>query len=495
MSHQFKAQLTTGGGGRGGAEARTVVFHQGEPRPNPGEFVLGFYARSNPVFFGDLPFPPPLHSGAAPYSPRFSLGSQDIDIMRRPLQSTGGACNSRCCSARIRRHGILVSCCVGRSYVIPALERNSGAVTMLRHGNASTAEYQLMSGVFPGDNLPEEATVLGKWFLRRRECAADEWSSLRGCGNYLGRARTIVSWAPSPAAGGTVTHASQPPPPLFSHSPPPFIHCQLQKGMPGSRMVLPRPCRQPYQRLSTIKKEVDQGGRGGVGVRLLNSHQGEPSSIPGGAAPRPSHVGIESCRTMPLVYRPSRGISHFPRPLHSGAAPYSLRLTLTSPQDPDVKEQHKSLNSTRVCELHAAPAPSFVRTRVDALVEKGRTPFPTHPPGYNLLTTRPHTVGMVPIQSRQREGGHSSLVQLEGRMGSQAPRSSRRSCPLKDCYMQYWKSFQHIHQSVAVTVSRVDSCGREKSSELLPCPEPAVLTPTPSYRRRTTLASRESLAL
>ncbi|KAJ8895573.1 hypothetical protein PR048_000909 [Dryococelus australis] len=33
-------------------------------------------------FFGDLPIHPPLHSGAAPYSPRFTLiGSQDIDAM------------------------------------------------------------------------------------------------------------------------------------------------------------------------------------------------------------------------------------------------------------------------------------------------------------------------------------------------------------------------------------------------------------------------------
>ncbi|KAJ8890224.1 hypothetical protein PR048_009732 [Dryococelus australis] len=33
------------------------------------------------VFLGDLPFPPPLHSGAAPYTPRFSLiGSQELDV-------------------------------------------------------------------------------------------------------------------------------------------------------------------------------------------------------------------------------------------------------------------------------------------------------------------------------------------------------------------------------------------------------------------------------
>ncbi|KAJ8880027.1 hypothetical protein PR048_020649 [Dryococelus australis] len=36
-------------------------------------------------FLGDLPFPPTFHSGAAPYSPRFTLiGSQDLDVKSRP---------------------------------------------------------------------------------------------------------------------------------------------------------------------------------------------------------------------------------------------------------------------------------------------------------------------------------------------------------------------------------------------------------------------------
>ncbi|KAJ8878805.1 hypothetical protein PR048_019391 [Dryococelus australis] len=40
-------------------------------------------------FLGDLPFPPPLHSGAAPCSPRFTLtGSQHLDIKDRPYIST-----------------------------------------------------------------------------------------------------------------------------------------------------------------------------------------------------------------------------------------------------------------------------------------------------------------------------------------------------------------------------------------------------------------------
>ncbi|KAJ8893223.1 hypothetical protein PR048_005811 [Dryococelus australis] len=40
-------------------------------------------------FLGGLPFPLPFHSGAAPYSPRFTLiGSQDLDVKSRPYTLT-----------------------------------------------------------------------------------------------------------------------------------------------------------------------------------------------------------------------------------------------------------------------------------------------------------------------------------------------------------------------------------------------------------------------
>ncbi|KAJ8893712.1 hypothetical protein PR048_006312 [Dryococelus australis] len=35
-------------------------------------------------FLGDLPFPPPLHSGDAPYSPHFNIGFQDLAVKSRP---------------------------------------------------------------------------------------------------------------------------------------------------------------------------------------------------------------------------------------------------------------------------------------------------------------------------------------------------------------------------------------------------------------------------
>ncbi|KAJ8898386.1 hypothetical protein PR048_003746 [Dryococelus australis] len=53
-------------------------------------------------------------------------------------------------------------------------------------------------------------------------------------------------------------------------------------------------------------------GRGGVVVRLLASHIGEPGSIPGGFAYGSSHVGIEPDDT--TGRQVFSGMSHFPRP-------------------------------------------------------------------------------------------------------------------------------------------------------------------------------------
>ncbi|KAJ8878693.1 hypothetical protein PR048_019278 [Dryococelus australis] len=51
-------------------------------------FVCGNRARRShwsEGFLGDLPFPPPSHSGSAPYSPRFTfIGSQDPDVKSHP---------------------------------------------------------------------------------------------------------------------------------------------------------------------------------------------------------------------------------------------------------------------------------------------------------------------------------------------------------------------------------------------------------------------------
>ncbi|KAJ8870325.1 hypothetical protein PR048_029346 [Dryococelus australis] len=78
------------------------------------------------------------------------------------------------------------------------------------------------------------------------------------------------------------------------------------------------------------------GGRGVVVDRALASHHGDPGSIPGaGSLPEFRTVGVvpddADCR------RAFSGVSRPPRPLLSGAAPYSPRLALIGSRDLDVK--------------------------------------------------------------------------------------------------------------------------------------------------------------
>ncbi|KAJ8882203.1 hypothetical protein PR048_018691 [Dryococelus australis] len=66
-------------------------------------------------FLGDLPFPPPLHSGGAPFLPRFIIiGSQDLDVKRRPklfTYSLGGTSRThRCFNSRNPRVSTLRDC-------------------------------------------------------------------------------------------------------------------------------------------------------------------------------------------------------------------------------------------------------------------------------------------------------------------------------------------------------------------------------------------------
>ncbi|KAJ8884368.1 hypothetical protein PR048_016225 [Dryococelus australis] len=67
------------------APTQTKIFHQ----PIRSKIFVSWNrarrCRWSAGFLGDLPFPPALHSGAAPYSPRFSLiGSQYFDVKSRP---------------------------------------------------------------------------------------------------------------------------------------------------------------------------------------------------------------------------------------------------------------------------------------------------------------------------------------------------------------------------------------------------------------------------
>ncbi|KAJ8868518.1 hypothetical protein PR048_030046 [Dryococelus australis] len=90
------------------------------------------------------------------------------------------------------------------------------------------------------------------------------------------------------------------------------------------------------ERLSSqsTAKRSRRWGRGGVVVRLLAYHQGEPGSIPGDAAPEPPHVGIVPDHA--VGRRVSSEISRFPPTLHSGTAPYPPHFTIIGFQDLDL---------------------------------------------------------------------------------------------------------------------------------------------------------------
>ncbi|KAJ8871242.1 hypothetical protein PR048_027548 [Dryococelus australis] len=75
--------------GRGVVVVRLLVSHQDEPGSISDGAAPGFShvgrCRCSAGFLGDFPFRPPLRSGAAPYSPRFTLiGSRYLDVESRP---------------------------------------------------------------------------------------------------------------------------------------------------------------------------------------------------------------------------------------------------------------------------------------------------------------------------------------------------------------------------------------------------------------------------
>ncbi|KAJ8868312.1 hypothetical protein PR048_029828 [Dryococelus australis] len=100
--------------GRSDVAARALAYHKGEPGSIPSGVTPGLsHVGNGPEDAADrryLPFPLPLHSGAAPYSPRFTL----IVVKRRPnhfahvRRALSSAAFSRCCktatNARLHQH-------------------------------------------------------------------------------------------------------------------------------------------------------------------------------------------------------------------------------------------------------------------------------------------------------------------------------------------------------------------------------------------------------
>ncbi|KAJ8889477.1 hypothetical protein PR048_008976 [Dryococelus australis] len=205
-------------------------------------------------FLGDLPIPLPLQSGAAPNPHHFiPIGSQDLDLKRRPNLST---------KSPVRP----TSVCEDTS--CPAVN----------------IQTKLLSNVLFPNHIPTSRPCAGRITDCLRKLKTAE--AVRLVSEITSHA---VTW---PAVGAAVT--------------------------------------------------------------ALASHQASWVRIPAGSLPEFSHVGIVPNDAAGWVFS---GISHFPPPLHSGAAPYSSRFILIGSQDPDV--HISSIHPTNVkigvgqCWVHA----------------------------------------------------------------------------------------------------------------------------------------------
>ncbi|KAJ8867486.1 hypothetical protein PR048_031288 [Dryococelus australis] len=98
----FRPRITMRKWGRGGVVVIPLAFRQDELASIPGGVAADSRTwksyHTKPLvgrFFGDIPFPPPLHSGAAPHSLRFiPNGSQDINVKSSPNIFTHSRCSN-----------------------------------------------------------------------------------------------------------------------------------------------------------------------------------------------------------------------------------------------------------------------------------------------------------------------------------------------------------------------------------------------------------------
>ncbi|KAJ8871521.1 hypothetical protein PR048_027843 [Dryococelus australis] len=93
--------------------------------------------------------------------------------------------------------------------------------------------------------------------------------------------------------------------------PPGDVFDRWYSGGRGARAVVLQARRVNFATLLRQPRSLDVGYRGGVVVRILASHPGEPGSITGGVAPGFSHVGIVPDDA--AGWRLSRGSPVFPR--------------------------------------------------------------------------------------------------------------------------------------------------------------------------------------
>ncbi|KAJ8869935.1 hypothetical protein PR048_028946 [Dryococelus australis] len=169
-------------------------------------------------------------------------------------------------------------------------------------------------------------------------------------------------------------------------------------------------------------------GRGGVVVRLLASHLAEPGLVPSGVAFGFSHGGIVPDDAS--VRRVFSGISLFLTPLHSGAAPYSPRITLIDSQDLDVTCQAAAhpiaylssyaianqtkdpvLESRATCQFMCTPtSDGFLgNLPLSPPLHSGAAPFSSH---FTLIGSQYVVVKSRPNHSQPLHGGRGEWANV-----------------------------------------------------------------------------------
>ncbi|KAJ8870569.1 hypothetical protein PR048_029592 [Dryococelus australis] len=146
LSHQYSPLHDHQSWRHGGRAVSLLASHQREPVFNPRPGLSRIFARGNRAgqwsvgLLEDLPLTPPLHSGAAPYSPHFTLiCSQDLDVTATqfsPLHSkTMHALDDSAPIADLQENKKRIPCC--------QMWSNTGATA-----NEQTAEIRLYSGLW-----------------------------------------------------------------------------------------------------------------------------------------------------------------------------------------------------------------------------------------------------------------------------------------------------------------------------------------------------------
>ncbi|KAJ8894527.1 hypothetical protein PR048_007184 [Dryococelus australis] len=309
--------------------------YTGDPRENPPASGIvpgspGGPCRWSAASLGDLASPPPpLHSGTAPYSPRFTLiGSRDLAKKKRNTKinifcvicdvevglekkiaategakvSTEGASfshsPSRALSSELGQPTGRTLCDVKKPMrVIMEQRRNEGAGE-----TGDPRENPPTSGIVRHDSHVRKSGVT----LPGIELGSPWWEASR-----------LTAQPPWPRGWATRRKC-----PRGESQEPLSADLHAERALLGCHNYIDDSigCHRPGSHHRIVQCT---SGRGGLVATLLTSHQGEMGSTPGGVAP--GYADVEIVPDDAVGRRVFSGISRFPRPFHSGAAPYSPR--------------------------------------------------------------------------------------------------------------------------------------------------------------------------